>query len=51
MGKAAGDAFQISKNPIPSLIMEAAEGGTEKLAVIHRENLEPSVGPKAETPF
>ena len=36
VGETAGDAFQIGENPIPSLIMEAGEGGTKKLAVIHR---------------
>ena len=36
MGKAASDAFQIGKNPVPPFVMEAGEGGAEKLAVIHR---------------
>ena len=36
MREATGDPFQIGKNPIPSFVMEAGEGGTEKLAVIHR---------------
>ena len=36
VGETAGDAFQIGKNPVSSLVMEAGEGGAEKLAVIHR---------------
>jgi hypothetical protein len=36
MGKAAGDPFQVGKNPIPSLLMKTGEGGAKKLAVIHR---------------
>jgi hypothetical protein len=37
MGKAARDPFEIGENPIAPLIMQAVEGGTEELAVIHRK--------------
>jgi hypothetical protein len=40
VGKPAGDTFQIGENPIAPLVMQAVESGAEKLAVIHRENLE-----------
>ncbi len=35
MRETAGDAFQIGKDSIPPFVVEAIEGGTEKLAVIH----------------
>ena len=47
----SSDLFQIGKNPIPSLIMEAGEGGTEKLAVIHRGTWNWNMGPKVRAPF
>ena len=37
MGKPARDPFEIGENPVTPLVMQAAEGGTEKLAVIHRK--------------
>jgi hypothetical protein len=33
----AGDPFEVGENPVAPLVMQAVEGGTEKLAVIHRE--------------
>src|ERR1700712_5919788 len=33
----AGDTLEIGENPVAPLIMQAAEGGREKLAVIHRQ--------------
>jgi hypothetical protein len=35
--EAPGDAFEISEDAVAPLIMETTEGGTEKLAVIHRK--------------
>jgi hypothetical protein len=35
--KPAGDALEIGKDPVAPLVVQAAEGGTEKLAVIHCE--------------
>jgi hypothetical protein len=37
MGKASRDPFEIRENPVAPLVMQAAEGGTEKLAVIHHK--------------
>jgi hypothetical protein len=37
MGKPACDPFEIGENPVAPLVMQAAEGGTEELAVIHRK--------------
>jgi hypothetical protein len=50
MRETAGNAFQIGKDPIPPLVMKAIEGGTEKLAVIHRGTWNLS-GPKSEDTF
>ena len=36
----AGDPFQVGEDAVAPLVMQAAEGGSEVLAVIHRENLE-----------
>jgi hypothetical protein len=33
----ARDPLEIGENPVAPLIMQAAEGGAEELAVIHRE--------------
>jgi hypothetical protein len=33
----ARDPLEVGENPVAPLIMEAAEGGTEELAVIHRK--------------
>jgi hypothetical protein len=41
----ACDPLEIGENPVAPLIMQAAEGGTEELAVIHRKNLERKLGP------
>ncbi len=35
--KPPGDAFKIGENPVTPLVMQAVEGGAEKLAVIHRK--------------
>src|SRR3954466_15482781 len=37
MRKPARDALEIGENPVAPLVMQAVEGGTEKLAVIHRK--------------
>jgi len=37
--KAAGDAFEIGKNPVTALIMQAAESGVEEFIVIHCRDL------------
>ena len=39
MGKPPGNAFQICENAVTPLIMQAVEGGAEKLAVVQRKNL------------
>jgi len=36
MRKPARDAFEIGEDAITPLVMQAIEGGTEELAVIHR---------------
>src|ERR1700757_2227760 len=33
----AGDTLEIGENPVAPLVMQAVEGGTEELAVIHRK--------------
>src|SRR5258708_602797 len=45
MWKPPRDTLKIGKTPVTPLIMEAVEGGTEELAVIHRENLKRSLKP------
>jgi hypothetical protein len=35
--EASGDALEIGENAVAPLVMEATEGGTEELAVIHRK--------------
>jgi hypothetical protein len=47
----AGDALEIGENPVAPLIMQAAEGGTEELAVIHRKDLERDLKPGRLEPF
>ena len=37
MRKPARDPLEIGENPVAPLIVQAAEGGTEELAVIHRK--------------
>jgi hypothetical protein len=37
MREAAGDALEIGENPVSPLVMQAAEGGAEEVAVIHRK--------------
>jgi hypothetical protein len=37
VGEAARDPLEIGENPVAPLVMQAAEGGTEELAVIHRK--------------
>jgi hypothetical protein len=39
MREPARDPFEIGENPVAPLVMQAIEGGTEELAVIHRKNL------------
>jgi hypothetical protein len=41
MREPAGDAFEVGEHAVAPLIMQATKGGTEKLIVIHRDNLEP----------
>jgi hypothetical protein len=38
--KPARDPFEIGEHPVTPLVMQAAERGTEELAVIHHKNLE-----------
>jgi hypothetical protein len=40
VGKPARDPLEIGENPVTPLVMQAAEGGSKELAVIHRKNLE-----------
>src|SRR5665811_2264084 len=47
----AGDALEIGENPVAPLVMQAVEGGTEKLAVIHRKTWKRSVMPEWAAPF
>ena len=51
VGKPARDAFQIGKNPVAPLVMQAAEGDTEVLAVIHRKPGTGAVEAGAAHPF
>ena len=37
MREPAGDPLEVGENPVTPLIMQAAEGGTEEFAVIHRK--------------
>jgi hypothetical protein len=37
VGKPARNPFEIGENPVAPLVMQAAEGGTEEPAVIHRK--------------
>jgi hypothetical protein len=37
MREPAGDALEIGKHAVAPLVMQAVEGGTEELAVIHRK--------------
>jgi len=37
MREPARDPFEVGEHPVTPLVMQAVEGGTEKLAVIHRE--------------
>jgi hypothetical protein len=41
MREPAGDALEIGEHTVAPLIMQAIKGGTEKLVVIHRKDLEP----------
>jgi hypothetical protein len=51
MGKPACDPLQVGENTIAPLIMQAAEGVTEELAVIHHETCtEPCWHPKPFEP-
>ncbi len=40
----AGDALEVGENPVAPLVMQAVEGGTEELAVIHRKTWNGSWG-------
>src|SRR6202000_967783 len=51
MREPAGDPLEIGENPVAPFIMQTAEGGTEKLTVIHRKNLERDTGPEWLEPF
>ena len=46
MRKPAGDPLEIGEHAVAPLVMQAAEGGTEELAVIHRQNLKRSLRPE-----
>jgi len=35
VGKPARDSLEVGENPVSPLVMQAAEGVTEELAVIH----------------
>jgi hypothetical protein len=35
--KPARDPFEVGKNPVAPLVMQAIEGGGEELTVIHRQ--------------
>jgi hypothetical protein len=37
MREAARNSLEVGENPVAPFVMQAAEGGTEKLAVIHRK--------------
>src|SRR6202521_538237 len=43
----ARDPFEIGENPVAPLVMQAVEGGTEELAVIHRKR--PGTGPESRS--
>ena len=51
MRKPAGDPLEVGENPVAAFIMQAIEGGTEELAVIHGENLERNLRPEAAGSF
>src|ERR1700730_2881562 len=36
VGKSAGDPLEVRENPVAPLVVQAAEGGAEEFAVIHR---------------
>jgi hypothetical protein len=38
MGKSSRDPLEVGENPVAPLVMQAAEGGTEKFAVIHHKS-------------
>ena len=46
MRKPARDPLEIGENPVAPLVMQAVEGGTEELAVIHRKTLERKLKPE-----
>lgn len=37
VGEATGNPLKIGENPVAALLMQAIEGTTEKLAIIHRK--------------
>jgi hypothetical protein len=40
----AGDTLEVGENPVTPLLMQAIEGGTEELTVIHRKDLKREPG-------
>src|SRR5258708_12633327 len=51
MREPAGDAFEVGKHPITPLVMQAVEGGTEELAVIHPQTSKPALAQPLPPPF
>src|SRR5450759_2013865 len=47
----ARNPLEIGENPVAPLVMQAVEGGTEELAVIHRKTWKRSVMPEWAAPF
>jgi hypothetical protein len=51
MRETARYALEIGEDPIAPFVMQAAEGGTEELTVIHHEDLQGGGGPAGTCPF
>jgi hypothetical protein len=49
VGEAAGDAFEVGKNPVTPLLMQAVKRGVEEFIVIHCKDLAEEAG--ATVPF
>jgi hypothetical protein len=47
--KAAGDAFEVGKNPVTSFVVQAVESGVEEFIIIHCKDLAGEAG--AALPF
>src|SRR5258705_4563251 len=48
MGESAGDPLEVGEYPIAPLIVQAAEGGSEERAVIHRKTWNRSLAGAAQ---